>query len=351
MLDFCHKSLAAKKWNDDLRSYIYGVHDLLLCHIKKKLKPEQLRNKHRLFIEKYRKYCNGDFSKLPNDNYSLSYIGHHLEQAELYDEFHSLYMNFDFLQAKINYTGLSDLLIDLKKYRKHITKNGNRIIESNLRDLEKFLESQANTLAKHRLMKCLDLVQIALNYSEEGFVKATAKELASSKTFSLYLSCNSSSKNNPYFNFCEEIIKNATTAVFTNEPNHILAGSLDGEIILWDCENRQSKIFHGHNKKFLIKKLVLSHNGDYFLALSEDGTLKLFALDENEFSNDNSDMSVQSPIHKQTFWKGVFETVHDDSLKTFDVYKEYITDMKFSQMNNKIAGCTSAGSVVVSSIL
>lgn len=350
MLDFCHKSLAAKKWNDDLRSYIYGVHDLLLCHIKNKLKPEQLRNKHRLFIEKYRKYCSGDFSKLPNDNYSLSYIGHHLEQAELFEEFYPLYMNFDFLQAKINYTGLSDLLIDLKKYRRHITNGGNRLIESNLQDLENFLESHANTLAKHRLMKCLDLVQIALNHSEDGFVKSTAKTLASSRTFSLYLSCQFNTKNNPYLNFCEEIIKNATTVVFTNEPNHILAGSLDGEIILWDCENRQSKIFHGHNQKFAIKKITLSVHGDFFLALSEDGTLKLFALEENEFASDGLDIP-QSPIHKQTFWKGVFETNLDDSLRTFNFYDEYITDMKFSQIHNKIAGCTNAGTIVVSFVL
>ena len=179
MLDFCHKSLAAKKWNDDLGCYIYGVHDLLLCHLRQKLSAEQLKNKHRSFIEKYRTYCNGDFSKLPNDNYSLSYIAHHLEQAEMFEEFQSLFMNFDFLQTKINYTGISDLFIDLKKYRKYITNNGDKTIESNLEDLEQFLESQANTLVKHRLMKCLDLVQIALDYQKEGYVKETAKELAS----------------------------------------------------------------------------------------------------------------------------------------------------------------------------
>lgn len=351
MLDFCHKSLAAKKWNDELRSYIYGVHDLLLCHLRKKLTPTELRDKHRLFIEKYRKYCSGDFSKLPNDNYSFCYIGHHLEQAEMFDEFHALYTNFDFLQAKINYTGLSDLFIDLRKYRKYITNNGDKNIESNLVDLEKFLESHANTLAKHRLMKCLDLVQIALDHPDEGFIKDTAKRLALSRSFSLYLSHEKNTMTNPYFNFCEEVITKASTVVFTNEPSHILVGSHDGEVILLDCENRKLKNFAGHNKRCAIKKIILSVAGDFFLALSEDGTLKLFALNENEITSNGLSIPAQSPRHKQISWERLFEPMHDDSLKTLSVHNESITDMKFAQTNNRMAACTSSGTLTVPSIL
>ncbi|OXU28229.1 hypothetical protein TSAR_009640 [Trichomalopsis sarcophagae] len=360
MLDFCHKSLAAKKWNDELRSYIYGIHDLLLCHLRKKLLPEQLRDKHRVFIERYKTYCNGDFSKLPNDNYSLSYIGHHLEQAEYFDEFPSLYTNFEFLQAKINYTGLNDLLIDLKKYRKYITNNGNKTIEANLQDLEKFLEKQATTLAKHRLMKCLDLVQIALDHSDEGFVKDTAKQLALSKQFSLYLSHDKNSFKNNYLKFSQEVTTQATCIAFTNDPNHILIGSIDGEVVLWDYENCKPKMFHGHNKKYPIKKIVLSDGGSYFLALSEDGTCKLFALNSDEFTGNGLNIPAQSPRHKQTFWTNIFDSIHDDSLKTFAIKHEFITDMKFTpelseisetpeikKSDIKIAACTNAGTVAL----
>lgn len=361
MLDFCHKSLAAKKWNDELRSYIYGVHDLLLCHLRKKLSPAQLRDKHRLFIERYRNYCKKDFSKLPNDNYSLSYIGHHLEQAEYFDEFHSLYTNFDFLQSKINYTGLSDLLIDLKKYRKYITKNGDETIESDLQDLEKFLEKQATNLAKHRLMKCLDLVQIALDHSDEGFVKDTAKQLALSKQFSLYLSHDKNALNKNYLKFSQEVTTKAACIAFINEPNHILIGSMDGEVVLWDYANCKPKIFNGHNKKFPIKKIVVSDSGSHFLALSEDGSLKLFALNEKEFTSNGLTIPVQSPRHKQTFWTNFFEPIHDDSLKTFSIQDESITDMKFTpppkpktpeinKPNLKIAACTNRGTVAVCKI-
>ncbi|KAJ8681851.1 hypothetical protein QAD02_017643 [Eretmocerus hayati] len=347
MLDFCHKSLAAKKWNDDLKSYIYGVHDLLLCHLRKTLSNQDLQAKHKMFVEKYRDYCHGDFSKLPNDNYSLSFIGHHLEQAEMFDEFHPLYTNFDFLQAKINFTSLSDLFIDFKKYRKHITNNGDETIESNLVDLENFLEFQANTLAKQRNLECLDLIQIALDHSDEGYVKDTAKDLAMSRPHSLYLTHERSAiHKNSFLNFDEEVNFTCNTVVFTNEPNYILVGSHDGDVILWDCENRKPRIFSGHNKRYAIKKIMLSPCDDYFLALSEDGTLKLFALDENEFSNGLS-IPVQSPRHKQVFWKDFWETTHDDSLKTLSINNEIITDMKFSQTCNKIAACTSSGTLTL----
>lgn len=349
MLDFCHKSLAAKKWNENLRSYIYGVHDLLLCHLRKKLTPTEMRDKHRLFIEKYRKYCKGDFSKLPDDNYSFSYIGHHLEQAELFDDFHALYTNFDFLQAKINKTGLSDLLIDLKKYRKYITKNGNEEIESHLSDMETFFENHASTLARHRHMKCLDLVQIALDHLADGFVKKETNKLALSRPNSLFFSHQRKSlySISPYLNFCQEIAANASTVVFTEELSHVLVGSDEGDVILWDCQNRKPKIFSGHNKKYPIKKIVLSMNGYYFLALSGDGNLKMFVLNDNEFTRNGLSMPVQSPRQKQVFWKNFFDPVHDDSIKTFDINREHITDMKFSFSNNNVAACTSLGTVAV----
>ncbi|XP_058791268.1 apoptotic protease-activating factor 1-like isoform X2 [Phymastichus coffea] len=349
MLDFCHKSLAAKKWNDDLKSYIYGVHDLLLCHLRKKLTPTQIRDKHRLFIEKYRKYCNGDFSKLPDDNYSFSYIGHHLEQAELFDDFPAIFMNFDFIQAKINNTGLSDLLIDLKKYRKHITKNGDEKIESDLSDMEQFVKSHASTLAKHRQMKCLDLVQIALDHSADGFVKNTITNLALSRPNSLYISHERTDLFNIkcYSNFCQEITDDVHTAVFTEDPSHVLIGSNSGEIILWDTDNHKSKIFSGHNKKYAIKKIVLSMAGDYFLALSEDGTIKMFVLNENEFTRNGLSISIQNPRHKQSSWKNLFKTTHDDSVRTFAIDQEHISDMKFSLSNNKVAACTTSGTLAV----
>ena len=115
---------------------------------------------------------------------------------------------------------------------------------------------------------------------------------------------------------------------------------------MWDCENRKPKIFTGHNKKYAIKKIVLSISGDCFLALSEDGTIKKFVLSENDLPN-NGNIPPQSPRHKQPFWKGFFETMHDDSIKTFSIHRANITDMKFALTSNKIAACTSNGTIVV----
>ena len=40
MSEFLKKSLAVSKWNELLNSYVYGIHDLLLCYLKMQLTDE-----------------------------------------------------------------------------------------------------------------------------------------------------------------------------------------------------------------------------------------------------------------------------------------------------------------------
>lgn len=39
MTDFVRKSLAVMKWNEEQKSYVYGVHDLISFYLKKNLTP------------------------------------------------------------------------------------------------------------------------------------------------------------------------------------------------------------------------------------------------------------------------------------------------------------------------
>ncbi|KAL7301566.1 hypothetical protein TKK_0005583 [Trichogramma kaykai] len=91
-----------------------------------------------------------------------------------------------------------------------------------------------------------------------------------------------------------------------------------------------------------IEKHRKNHN-----ALSTDGSLKLFALSENEYTCNGLSIPTQSPRYKQTSWTGFFESPHDDSKKTLVVYGEIITDMKFAQTSNQIAACTDHGTIMV----
>ncbi|XP_054000407.1 apoptotic protease-activating factor 1 isoform X1 [Hylaeus anthracinus] len=345
MLDFCHKSLAAKQWNNELHSYIYGVHDLLLCHLRKKFSQAELVEMHKSLIEKYRKYCNGDFSKLPADNYSYSYIGYHLEQAQLYDEFPNIYFNFDFIQATIIHSGLSNLLIDLDNYKKYITKK-DPILEANMIDLERFLEEQASIIVKHRRKNCLDIVQIAMNHPYEGYVKDTAMKLASERSKSLYVFHNKKlgQMDMPW---SEEISTEIRTSCFTYDPNLILIGNGAGEILLWDSFYKRQKVFSGHDKSCSIKKIVMSSEGDCFLSLDDHGIVKLFKLSDDE--NYEQNHIPLSPRQKQSFWSGIFtsQIPHDDSSIVFSVNGEIILDMTFAHDNKYIAASTNRGTIKI----
>jgi len=345
MLDLCHKSLAAKKWNKDLKTYVYGVHDLLLRHLRKKLTPDQLMQLHISVIEKYRIHCGNDFSRLPDDNYIYSYIGYHLEQSQLFKKFPLLYLNLDFIQAKIMYAGLNDLLLDLRKYRKYITL-GNGDHEAKVFDLERFLQEQASIIGQHRRKKCLDIVQIAMKHPYQGYIAHTAKELAMKKRYYLYLyQDNVEHVDVP---LTEEISTGMCTSSFTDDPDLILSGNTSGKVILWDCESKRQKIFNGHKDGCSIQKIIVSMNDDCFLSLSSDGVIKLFLLSGREIFDQNN-IPAESPRQKQSCWSGFFANVNeqDDSLVEFSVRNETILDMAFGQDDEYIAACTNKGTIQV----
>lgn len=342
MLEFCHKSLAVMKWNDNLNSYIYGVHDLLLCHLKRKLGKEKLTEMHKCFIEKYRKYCNNDFSKLPNDNYSYSYIGHHLDLANLYQEFPILYLDFNFLEAKINHTGLCDLLIDFNKYRKYITSNNNESYNTKVKDIEQFLQEQASNISKQRRKRCLDLVQIAMNYFHPGYVMETAKNLANERTKNLYLSHSMKLQQNNITQ-SEEVNTETYTTCFTDDPDVILIGNKTSEIIQWNSEHKRQIVYKVYEKESVIEKIVVSGYGELFLTLCK-GVVELFTL-YNYFNT--WDNNIQSPKQKQVFWTNIYANVEHNSIKTFSIEDEIILDVTFGHDDKRIAACTDKGTIRV----
>jgi hypothetical protein len=76
---------------------------------------------HEKLLNCYKSVSGGNFSNLPNDNYIYSYIGYHLNEAEMWSEFPNLYLDLEFIGAKLKVTGPGDLLVDYKKYSRFIT--------------------------------------------------------------------------------------------------------------------------------------------------------------------------------------------------------------------------------------
>ncbi|XP_063994993.1 apoptotic protease-activating factor 1-like isoform X2 [Diachasmimorpha longicaudata] len=346
MKDLCNKSLVAREWNKDLKTYVYGVHDLLLDHLRKKLTSEELLMMHRDFVEKYRSYCNGDFSKLPKDNYSFAYIGYHLEQANLLEEFPDLYLDFKFIYAKICNSGISDLLIDLKKYRRHIVGN-NSEMEAKVIDLEQFLMAEVKILAEHRKRDCLDLVQIGINHHIRGYLHETALRLAESQPMHLYLCHKQQARRKEYAKSDEVPIK-LTTVNFTNNENRILLGSNHGDVILWDMKNRGHTPFCGHEKNSKIIKVIVSEKGEFFVALNDRGFIKRFLLNSQSDDDTLSDTSshIHTPREKQVSYKYIHKIPEDQSCTTYSFHDQFITDiadMALRSDDRRLAACTKKG--------
>ena len=82
-----------------------------------------LQDLHKKLLDSYKSVSGGKFSNLPNDNYIYFYIGHHLLEAQMLSEFPGLYLDLEFVGAKLKATGPADLLVDYKKYRTLITRD------------------------------------------------------------------------------------------------------------------------------------------------------------------------------------------------------------------------------------
>ena len=114
------KSLIAQHIEEQPYTVLYGIHDLLLDYLKSELSPEQQRLAHRKLIDAYLNNCQMNFGALPSDNYIFWFLSYHLYKAEYTHLFPMIYLNLDFISAKLRATGPSDLLNDFRKYEDYI---------------------------------------------------------------------------------------------------------------------------------------------------------------------------------------------------------------------------------------
>lgn len=121
MLELETRSLVVSYYNSNLDKYIYGIHHLLLIYLQRTLEPNDQISRHKKIINEYKRISNGNFANLPNDNYIFQYIGYHLYEAQMFNEFSKIYFDLNFIGAKIKATGIADLLRDFEVYVKHIT--------------------------------------------------------------------------------------------------------------------------------------------------------------------------------------------------------------------------------------
>jgi APAF-1 helical domain len=76
---------------------------------------------HRKLVDAYVSKCGGEFGSLPNDNYIFWFLGYHLYKGGCSHLFPQIYLNLNFIAAKLRATGPSDLLNDFRKYVDYIS--------------------------------------------------------------------------------------------------------------------------------------------------------------------------------------------------------------------------------------
>lgn len=118
MKKLADRSLVVSFYHNDKQSYLYGVHDVFLNYLKRVTSNERVEY-HKKLIKGYNRVTNNNYIHLPNDNYTLQYIGYHLKESREFDKF-KIYLNLPFIEAKIRAAGHADVLRDMYTYEKYI---------------------------------------------------------------------------------------------------------------------------------------------------------------------------------------------------------------------------------------
>lgn len=71
-------------------------------------------------MDNYTKKCDGEFWRLKGDIYIFQYLGYHLQHAGYSNRFPNIFLQLDFINAKIKAAGSRDTIEDLKQYENYI---------------------------------------------------------------------------------------------------------------------------------------------------------------------------------------------------------------------------------------
>ncbi|KAJ8921736.1 hypothetical protein NQ315_010646 [Exocentrus adspersus] len=298
MNKFAEKSLVVPFYHTDLKTYIYGIHDIHLNYLKDVTK-ERTVSLHRKLISGYDRKTQGNYAALPNDNYSLQYIGYHLYHAEAFHKF-DIYFDLKFLEAKIKAVGKEDVLKDMKNYEVYITKKESEA-KDKLEQYKDFIRRCGSSLYSYEKT---DIIQFALREPKESYIFRDALKLAE-QSHKLYFQLQRPADDLEYstINIKEDI----TCACFVDSPQHILIGTSSGKIKLFFEEyEKEISSFIGHEG--YVKKLTVSPDKRYFLSVSIDGSVMLwkFAVDSARNSHDFTNELPVSPKTKQRLWQDIF---------------------------------------------
>ncbi|XP_037087040.1 apoptotic protease-activating factor 1-like isoform X3 [Pollicipes pollicipes] len=329
MLYLVKKSLVQEMEDSKLDTVSYSMHDLVIDYMTKKYTPDEKRELHALLLDRYLEACGGDYGRLPDDEYILWFIGHHVHGAGRYELFPSLYFSLAFVGNKLRATGPSDLLNDYRKYAAFLDQGGK---DSRRRDFENFVRTAGHRLPALPLPPSAvrdpsaAVVQLALCERDVSAVYEAASRVARTAGDQLFFRwCNKEAMRWSHVLLTKVFSGPVCDVVFTlAQDNLALTAYGDGHIKLWNVvTGDEHPSFYGHTER--VQQLTVSPDGSRFVSASDDQTLKIWDLEaavRAAYGTDEHDVSSgqRSPSPRVRPSSGAFlfpeAAPRDDSLLT-----------------------------------
>ncbi|GJQ88261.1 hypothetical protein Trydic_g13249 [Trypoxylus dichotomus] len=166
------------------------------------------------------------------------------------------------------------MLKDFNIYRKEIKEQTVTNSKNIVTDIETFIKKFGDELHKH---EDISIIQCALQCNKDSFIYEKALEVAYASNSSLYFKIQTPPKNYDSHVAEFQLPENCTFVCFAHTDNHLLIGTKEGVIELWDriyCKVIYKYISHTQS----IRYIELAPAGSTFLSVSDDGLVKLWRL-------------------------------------------------------------------------
>lgn len=298
IVHFYKRSLVFRKYSPNLQKFVYGIHDILMEHLKKNISDQDLQDMHYDFICKYFTVCDGDFSKLPQDNYIYSYLCHHIECAKKWDEFRDQFFSLRYIESKLKATGPGDLLLDLNKYHDGLGNSSD--YQTKVEDIKRFVKTSGWDISRNEV----DIVQCALLQAPKSFLYEQGAAIAvQSNGQKIYLSPLHSWEK-PKDLEMEVSNVHAVSIVKNTSINHarvlICPGDEECNVVEIDLHYRQRR--RSFNQNSQVTRVKMSPLCDKFLSALSNGCVNVWNLNsENESNADTPPPSLKQKSYLAHF--------------------------------------------------
>ena len=261
MMRLVARSLAT--WAKDGASLI--LHDLQRDLIHKR-REKDLPGLHLGLVEAW-----DALPKLP-DAYAWRWVGYHMVQAGRKDDLRRLFLDFNYLQAKLFATDANALIAD---YDYLLENKDLQLVQSAMR-------LSANVLACDPRQLAGQLKGRLLSNTSPG-IEALLKQAAERKCWPWLrpLKRSLTAPDGPLIRMLEGHTSRVTAVVVTRDGRYVVSSSADHTLRVWDLATGQPKTtLQGHTSR--VSAVVVTPDGRHVVSRSWDNTLRVWDLATGE---------------------------------------------------------------------